>query len=81
MDHNIELLRKQEKNSRKPSEDLTKYSQKALPCFARKNQKRKRLRDYALTFIVWFSIFAALFIIIIIYYANNNATVHSSACP
>ena len=27
MGHNIELLRKQEKNSRKPSEDLTKYSQ------------------------------------------------------
>ena len=24
MGHNIELLRKQEKNSRKPSEDLTK---------------------------------------------------------
>ena len=40
MGHNIELLRKQEKNSRKPSEDLTKYSQKALPCFAEKNQKR-----------------------------------------
>ena len=31
MGHNIELLRKQEKNSRKPSEDLTMYSQKALP--------------------------------------------------
>ena len=40
MGHNIELLRKQEKNSRKPSEDLTKYSQKALPCFAENNQKR-----------------------------------------
>ena len=36
MGHNIELLRKQEKNSRKPSEDLTKYSQKALPSFAEK---------------------------------------------
>ena len=34
MGHNIELLRKQEKNNRKPSEDLTMYSQKALPCFA-----------------------------------------------
>ena len=34
--HNIELLRKQEKNSRKPSEDLAMYSQKALPCFAEK---------------------------------------------
>ena len=57
MDHNIELLRKQEKNSRKPSEDLTKYSQKALPCFAdkysqkalpcfaEKNQKRYRNRN------------------------------------
>ena len=42
MGHNIELLRKQEKNSRKPSEDLTKYSQKALPSFAEKNQKRYR---------------------------------------
>ena len=30
MGHNMELLRKQEKNSRKPYEDLTKYSQK--PC-------------------------------------------------
>ena len=39
---NIELLRKQEKNSRKPSEDLTKYSQKALPCFAENKQKRFR---------------------------------------
>jgi hypothetical protein len=38
MGHNIELLRKQEKNSRKPSKDLTKYSQKALPCFAEKNK-------------------------------------------
>ena len=36
MGHNIELLRKQEKNSRKPSEDLTMYCQKALPCFAEK---------------------------------------------
>ena len=45
MGHNIELLRKQEKNSRKPSEDLTKYSQKALPCFAEKNQKRYRNRN------------------------------------
>lgn len=44
MGHNIELLRKQEKNSRKPSEDLTKYSQKALPSFAEKNQKRYRNR-------------------------------------
>ena len=34
MGRNIELLRKQEKNSRKPSEGLTMYSQKALPCFA-----------------------------------------------
>lgn len=42
MGHNIELLRKQEKNSRKPSEDLTKYSQKALSSFAEKNQKRYR---------------------------------------
>ena len=42
MGHNIELLRKKEKNSRKPSEDLTKYSQKALPSFAEKNQKRYR---------------------------------------
>ena len=39
MGHNIELLRKQEKNSRKPSEDLTKYSQKALPSFAEKKSK------------------------------------------
>ena len=39
MGHNIELLRKQEKNSRKPSEDLTKYSQKVLPCFAEKKSK------------------------------------------
>ena len=45
MGHNIELLRKQEKNSRKPSEDLTKYSQKALPCFAENNQKRYRNRN------------------------------------
>ena len=45
MGHNIELLRKQEKNSRKPSEDLTKYSQKALPSFAEKNQKRYRNRN------------------------------------
>ena len=45
MGHNIELLRKQEKNSRKPSEDLTKYSQKALPCFAGNNQKRYRNRN------------------------------------
>ena len=39
MGHNIELLRKQEKNSRKPSKDLTKYSQKALPSFAEKKIK------------------------------------------
>ena len=39
MGHNIELLRKQEKNSREPSEDLTKYSQKALPSFAEKKSK------------------------------------------
>ncbi len=39
MGHNIELLRKQEKNSRKPSEDLIKYSQKALKCFAEKKSK------------------------------------------
>ena len=45
MGHNIELLRKQEKNSRKPSEYLTKYSQKALKCFAEKNQKRYRNRN------------------------------------
>ena len=45
MGHNIELLRKQEKNSRKPSEDLTKYSQKALPSFAEKKQKRYRNRN------------------------------------
>jgi len=45
MGHNMELLRKQEKNSRKPSEDLTKYSQKALPCFAENNQKRYRNRN------------------------------------
>jgi hypothetical protein len=45
MGHNIELLRKQEKNSRKPSEDLTKYSQKVLPCFAENNQKRYRNRN------------------------------------
>ena len=45
MGHNIELLRKQEKNSRKPSEDLTMYSQKALPCFAENNQKRYRNRN------------------------------------
>lgn len=45
MGHNIELLRKQEKNSRKPSEDLTKYSQKALSCFAENNQKRYRNRN------------------------------------
>ena len=45
MGHNIELLRKQEKNSRKPSEDLTKYSQKTLPSFAENNQKRHRNRN------------------------------------
>ena len=45
MGHNIELLRKQEKNSRKPSEDLTKYSQKALLSFAENNQKRYRNRN------------------------------------
>lgn len=45
MGHNIELLRKQEKNSRKPSENLTMYSQKALPCFAENNQKRYRNRN------------------------------------
>ena len=39
MGHNIELLRKQEKNSRKPTENLTKYSQKALKCFAEKKSK------------------------------------------
>ena len=44
MGRNIELLRKQEKNSRKPSEDLTKYSQKALPSFAENKQKRYRYR-------------------------------------
>ena len=49
MGHNIELLRKQEKNSRKPSEDLTKYSQKALPCFSENNQKRYRNRNNRLS--------------------------------
>ena len=45
MGHNIELLRKQEMNSRKPSEDLTMYSQKALHCFSENNQKRYRNRN------------------------------------
>ncbi len=45
MDHNIGLLHKQEKNSRKPSEDLTMYSRKALLCLAGKSQERLRNRS------------------------------------
>lgn len=45
MGNNMELLRKQEKNSRKPSEDLTMYSLKTLLCLNRKSQKRLRNRN------------------------------------
>ena len=52
MGHNIELLRKQEMNSRKPSEDLTMYSQKALLCLAGKSQKRLRNRSNKIIYCV-----------------------------